>query len=130
QPATPPPRQRLIGSSTSYGPDVLNEPRHQPRGRWHRVVRYCSPSRPKVVNDHEPMIPSGDGQIAETRKRQTAGAFTDVNQSSRSPQFGCERQGNFLSGLVDWRHASVAVLLPCGCHGVWPNVLDRAVTDL
>src|SRR5215217_9475758 len=31
---------------------------------------------------------------------------------------------------VDWRHASVAVLLPCGCHGVWPNVLDRGVTDL
>lgn len=83
-----------------------------------------------MVNDHEPMIPSGDGQIAETRKRQTAGAFTDVNQSSRSNNLVVNGRGTFLSGLVDWRHASVAVLLPCGCHGVWPNVLDRAVTDL
>jgi Transcriptional regulator SbtR-like, C-terminal domain len=31
--------------------------------------RYWSPSRPKMINDHEPMIPSGEGQIAETRKR-------------------------------------------------------------
>jgi hypothetical protein len=80
-----------------------------------------------VINDHEPMIPTGDGQIAETRKGQTAGAFTDVSQSSRSPNLVANGGGSFLSGLVDWRHGSVAVLLPCGCHDLWLNVLYGAL---
>jgi hypothetical protein len=41
----------------------------------------------------EPMIPPGDGQTAEARKRQTAAPSQTFNQSSRSPQFGRETAG-------------------------------------
>jgi hypothetical protein len=70
-----------------------------------------------VINDHEPMIPSGEGQIAETSKRKPAPAFR--RQSTiPMPTVWPRTAGELLSGLLDWRHASVAVLLPGGCHGV------------
>jgi hypothetical protein len=79
----------------------------------------------EVINDHEPMIPTGDGQTAEARRRQTAGPLqTSINRPDPH-SLVANGEGKFFVGLVDWRHGSVAVLLPCGCRGVWPNVLDR-----